>query len=84
MTYAGEAIKAVVQYGFNNWNLGRMRVVVEVGNNRSTGLLQRLGFVEEATIEEYDFGERVAMWSFFHSAITSGYTDDTCSEAAWP
>lgn len=79
--YAGEAIKAVVQYGFNNMNLGRIRAVVEVGNNRSTRLLQRLGFFEEATIEEYDFGGAWRMSSFFQSAITSGYPDDTCAEA---
>lgn len=49
---ASEAMKAVVNFGFNNMGLHRLSAEVEPENTGSVALLQKLGFKKEATLQE--------------------------------
>ena len=50
-----EALRAVVRFGFDEMALNRIEALVMPGNRNSTRLLDKLGFVHEGTLREYDF-----------------------------
>lgn len=50
-----EALEAVIDYGFEEMNLNRITLRVISSNERSLGLAQRLGFVEEGVMRESAF-----------------------------
>jgi len=50
--YITEAIKAVVEYGFEQMNLHSIEAVIDPGNTASEKVLQKNGFVKEAHILE--------------------------------
>ena len=51
--YMTEALKAVINTGFENMGLNRIEALVSVENNRSVRLLQRLGFRQDGVLREY-------------------------------
>ncbi len=50
-----EAIQAILEYGFEQIGLNRIRALVMVENAASAGLLRSLGFTEEGVLREHDF-----------------------------
>ncbi len=53
--YISEAIKAVVEYGFNQMNLHSIEAVIDPANIASERVLQKNGFVKEAHILENEY-----------------------------
>ncbi|MBD3880619.1 GNAT family N-acetyltransferase [Phormidium tenue FACHB-886] len=50
-----EALKAMLQYGFETLDLRRIEAMVMLDNVASAGLLKKLGFVEEGILRQYGF-----------------------------
>jgi len=50
--YATEAVILIVQFAFNNLNLHRVQAGVIDGNNASTRVLEKAGFVREGRLKE--------------------------------
>lgn len=55
--YITEAIKAVVEYGFEQMKLHSIEAIIDPGNIASERVLQKNGFVKEAHILENEFWE---------------------------
>lgn len=55
--YITEAIKAVVEYGFEQMNLHSIEAVIDPDNTASEKVLQKNGFVKEAHILENELWE---------------------------
>ncbi|MEW9121529.1 MAG: GNAT family protein [Thermotaleaceae bacterium] len=53
--YGTEALKAVIDYGFEQLELNRIEAMVMLENIQSTALLKRLGFKEEGILREHGF-----------------------------
>ena len=52
--YATEAIKAVIEFGFNVMNLNRIEATITPGNNASIKVLEKLNFTQEGIVRERD------------------------------
>jgi ribosomal-protein-alanine N-acetyltransferase len=51
-----EAVSTIIDFGFDVLKLNRIEALVEPPNKASSGLLLKLGFKYEGTMEEYQFG----------------------------
>lgn len=51
--YMQEALRAAIQFGFNQMNLHRIEALVYPENTRSLYLLNKLGFKQEGTLRDY-------------------------------
>jgi ribosomal-protein-alanine N-acetyltransferase len=51
--YMAEALRAIIQNGFEHMGLNRIDALVYIENNRSCRLLQRLGFKQEGILRDY-------------------------------
>ena len=47
------AVGTIVDYGFRTLELNKVEATVSVGNERSAGLLRKLGFRIEGTLRDY-------------------------------
>jgi ribosomal-protein-serine acetyltransferase len=55
-----EAVAALTGYAFDAWKLNRVELRVEVGNQRSAAIAQRLGFREEGILQQGEgYGDSV-------------------------
>jgi ribosomal-protein-alanine N-acetyltransferase len=54
---ATEAVRAVLRFGFEQWNLNRIEAITVVDNDRSIRLLERLGFHREGVRRGYSLEE---------------------------
>lgn len=52
---AGEALKAVLSYGFKHFNLQRIEALIEPANLPSQKLVERHGFVREGLLRKYEY-----------------------------
>ncbi|MDN4526643.1 GNAT family N-acetyltransferase [Fictibacillus fluitans] len=52
---AGEALDAVVNYGFQELNLERIEALIEPENTASQKLIERKGFQREGLLRHYEF-----------------------------
>ncbi|AXI10192.1 N-acetyltransferase [Oceanobacillus zhaokaii] len=52
---ASEALQAVVSYGFENFNLERIEALIEPPNIPSLKLVEKLGFIREGLLRNYEF-----------------------------
>lgn len=52
--YMLEALSALINYGFEEYKLNRIEAKVEINNLPSQNLLERLGFIKEGTLREYE------------------------------
>jgi ribosomal-protein-alanine N-acetyltransferase len=50
-----EALKAIIDFGFNNMSLNRIQALVEPDNKNSIHLLHRIEFCEEGILREYEY-----------------------------
>jgi ribosomal-protein-alanine N-acetyltransferase len=48
-----QAVASIIEYGFQELDLNKVEATVSVGNERSSGLLRKLGFQLEGTIRDY-------------------------------
>ncbi|HEX4187273.1 MAG TPA: GNAT family protein [Solirubrobacteraceae bacterium] len=58
-----EAVRALVDHAFRVWGLNRVEIRIDVENDRSRAVAERLGFVREGTL-------RQALW------VAGGFHDD--------
>jgi ribosomal-protein-alanine N-acetyltransferase len=65
---AGEAARAVIDYGFTTMRLHRIEAHTIADNHRSVRLLERLGFQREGTLREYSWEDDLA----FHDSAVYG------------
>lgn len=52
--YATEALKAVIEFGFNRMNLNRIEATITPGNDASVKVLDKLNFIQEGIVRERD------------------------------
>lgn len=52
---AGEAISAVLQYGFQSLGLERIEALIEPTNRSSQKLVEKYGFIKEGLLRHYEF-----------------------------
>lgn len=52
-----EAITAVLRYGFQEMNLNRIEAIIDPANTSSVQLLEKIDFVREGLLREYDLGQ---------------------------
>ena len=50
--YASEAVKAVIQYAFEHFNVHRIAAYLNADNNKSAALCERVGMVKEGRLRE--------------------------------
>jgi len=53
--YGTEAVQMLVEYVFNELNMHRLWARVQAGNDKSIGLLEKLGFEQEAELREHGY-----------------------------
>lgn len=53
---AREAVEAVITYGFENMNLQRIQALIEPPNHSSQKMVERLGFIREGLLRNFEFG----------------------------
>jgi len=47
------ALSRIIDYGFDHLALNKIEATVNVNNDRSSGLLRKLGFQQEGTLRDY-------------------------------
>lgn len=50
--YASEAVKAVIKYAFENFNVNRIAAFLNTANKRSAALVERVGMIREGHLRE--------------------------------
>ncbi|MGV9002855.1 GNAT family N-acetyltransferase [Flavobacterium sp.] len=71
--YVTEAVKAVVEYGFNEMNLHSIEAVIDPDNFASERVLLKNGFVKEAHILENEFFEGKFWDSVIYSVLKRNF-----------
>lgn len=66
ITYATEATKAVIAYGFNEINLHKVQICTKTINAPSKRVIEKCGFTYEGTLRDYFYmnGEYVGRHYF--------------------
>ncbi|KAA0549860.1 GNAT family N-acetyltransferase [Bacillus sp. BGMRC 2118] len=52
---ASEAVEAVIRYGFEQFNFQRIQALIEPLNHPSQKMVERLGFVKEGLLRNYEY-----------------------------
>ncbi|MBD3860662.1 GNAT family N-acetyltransferase [Bacillus sp. 28A-2] len=72
-----EAITAVLRYGFQEMNLNRIEAIIDPANTSSVQLLEKIEFVREGLLREYELGQKrfddVYMYSIFKRDYEKSY-----------
>ena len=71
--YMSEAIKAVVNYGFENLNLHSIEAIIDPNNIASERVLQKNGFVKEAHILENELWEGKYLDTVIYSLLRKNF-----------
>ncbi|WP_439554515.1 GNAT family N-acetyltransferase [Flavobacterium macrobrachii] len=71
--YVTEAVKAVMEYGFNQMNLHSIEAVIDPENIASERVLQKNGFVKEAHILENELYEGKFWDTVIYSMLKRNY-----------
>lgn len=71
--YVTEAVKAVMEYGFNQMNLHSIEAVIDPGNYASEKALQKIGFVKEAHIHENELYDGKFWDTVIYSMLKRNY-----------
>jgi ribosomal-protein-alanine N-acetyltransferase len=58
--FAGEALRRVVEFGFNDLKLERIQAIVDVRNTASEKVLVKAGFEKEGMLRKYPLGRGIA------------------------
>ena len=76
---AGEALRAVVRYGFDHLRLERVEALIEPDNHPSIRLVEKNGFLREGLLRHYEYGrgrfDDLYMYSILKEdmALAKGY-----------
>ncbi|QPC45893.1 GNAT family N-acetyltransferase [Mangrovibacillus cuniculi] len=73
--YTSEAVREMVDYGFNKLNLTRIGAVVFLENEASNNLLRKLGFQEEGILRDYIYQDGQPNDVFMYSILKSQRDD---------
>jgi len=68
-----EALKAVVQYGFEEMKLNRIEALIAPNNEPSIRLVQKLGFVKEGHLRQHYCKNNIMEDSLFFSLLKHEY-----------
>ena len=71
-----EAIKSIIDYGFNNMNLNRIEALVGIGNSPSIRLMERFNFKKEGVLRKHYFSSNKFENSVIFSKLLSEYIDE--------
>lgn len=52
---AGEAVEAIISYGFEHMNFQRIEALIEPANLSSQKLVEKMGFIREGLLRNYEF-----------------------------
>ena len=58
--FAAEAVRGVVEFGFNDLELERIQAIVDVRNIASEKVLVKAGFEKEGVLRKYPLGKSIA------------------------
>lgn len=72
--YMPEAIRAVVEFGFDRMNLNRVEADVTVGNEASARVLTKVGFMKEGLLRQRGYWKGGFHDLWFFSLLRSDYT----------
>lgn len=70
-----EALTAILDYGFREMSYNRVEAFVNVGNVKSTGTLEKMGFKLEGILRQYEFARGHFVDQFCYSLLKSEYCD---------
>ena len=68
-----EAIAAVLRYGFQEMNLNRIEAIIDPANTSSVQLLEKIKFVREGLLREYDLGQNGFDDVYMYSILKRDY-----------
>lgn len=68
-----EALVAILHYGFNKMAYNRIEAFVNVGNIKSTGTLEKMGFTLDGLLREYEFARGKFVDQYCYSLLKSEY-----------
>lgn len=68
-----EALTAILRYGFGEADYNRIEAFVNMGNDRSTGILTRLGFRLDGVLREYEFSRGRFIDQYCYSLLKREY-----------
>lgn len=72
--YMSEAIKTIINFGFNDLNLHSIEANINPNNNSSRKLLQKIGFEKEAYFKENYYYNGIYLDSEIYSLLKTNYT----------
>jgi len=73
--YMGEALKAVLEHGFNTMKLKRVEALIGPSNTPSLNLIKRFGFSQEGVLREHYFTNGRYEDSLFFGLLEKEYRD---------
>ncbi|CQR70833.1 Putative ribosomal N-acetyltransferase YdaF [Sporomusa ovata DSM 2662] len=68
-----EALTAILHYGFEKMAVNRIEAFVNVGNIKSTGTLEKMGFKLDGLLREYEFARGKFVDQYCYSLLKSDY-----------
>lgn len=68
-----EAITAVLRYGFQEMNLNRIEAIIDPANTSSVQLLEKIHFVQEGLLREYELGQKGFDDVYMYSILKRDY-----------
>ena len=71
--FMAEALKAIMEYGFNTFNYNRIEAFVNLGNVRSTRILEKMGFRLDGLLRQYEFARGQFVDQYCYSALKSDH-----------
>ncbi|WP_017413897.1 GNAT family N-acetyltransferase [Clostridium tunisiense] len=74
--YMKEALEVILDYGFNNMGLNRIQALVEPENEKSIGILKRVGFTKEGVLRDYEYFRRCFKHCTMLSILKREYKKD--------
>lgn len=68
-----EALNAILSYGFAKENYNRVEAFVSIGNDRSAGILKKLGFKLDGILRQYEFARGNFVDLYCYSLLKSEF-----------
>lgn len=68
-----EALTAILHYGFNSSKYNRIEAFVNVGNSKSTGTLEKMGFKLDGILRQYEFARGNFVDQYCYSLLKTEY-----------
>ena len=71
--FASEAVKAVIQYAFEHFNVNRIVAYLNAENDRSAALCERIGMVKEGRLREFRLINGIYYDDYLYSLLKREY-----------